>query len=201
MPLVKGHYGLQSPIWSALGGLSNVVQANYPARSNFEWALGSITDGALAASGVAAVVAIPMDPGVVISKVSIIVGATAASTPTHQFAALYSGIAVPALIGQSTDTTTAAIAASAVYSWTLTSSQLITNAQCPNGFIYAAFSITGTTIPTAAALSIPTAVGYQWATNAPINLSATAGSSLAGTAAATVASPAAKAVAPIVILT
>jgi hypothetical protein len=205
--LVSGRYGQYNPLIAMLG-LTNAVNPEVPARSNLEYlGLSTLTDGALAATGVAYFVPVPVDPGTVISNVTIIVGATAASTPTHSFAALYSGIGTPALIGQSTDGTTAAIAASGAFNFALTAQQLITSALAPNGFIYAGVSITGSAIPTAAAISTPTAVGYQWFTSsttpkgtAPLFLSATAGSSLAGTAAATIASPAAKAVAPITIL-
>jgi hypothetical protein len=172
------------------------------AWSNLEYTgLANPTDGALAGTGVGCFVPIPVQVGAVISKVSILVGATAAGTPTNQFAAIYSGIATPALIGQSTDTLTAAIAASGMASWTLTAPQTITAAMAPHGFIYAEVAITATTVPTAAVVSIPTAIGYKWFTNGPLFLSATAGSSLAGTAAATIASPSAKAVAPLVFLT
>lgn len=205
--LASGRYGQYNPLLAILG-VSNVVNPEVPARSNAEYlGYSTLTDGALAATGIAAFVPIPVDVGTVITNVSVIVGGTGASTPTHQFAAIYSGIATPALIGQSTDTTTAAIAASAVTTYALTTAQTITGAQAPNGFIYAGISITGSTIPTAAAIGTPTAVGYQWFTSSttpkgvgPLFLSATAGSSLAGTAAATIASPSAKAVAPILIL-
>ena len=208
--LVSGLYGQQNP-WQGIIGLQNAVQSNVPARTNAEYlGLSTITDGALAATGVAFAVPVPVDPGTVISYVSILVGGTAASVPTHSFAALYSGtnVAAPPLIGQSTDgTSVTTFASGAVTVFTLTNPQRITPAQAPYGFVYAAVSITATTIPTAMAVATPTAVGYQWFTssttpkgNSPLFLSATAGSSLAGTAAATFASPSAKAVAPIVIL-
>jgi hypothetical protein len=199
---VSGRYHKTNPISSLLGGMANVVSGQDCARSNLEWfGLANPSDGALAATGIACCVPVPVEPGDIISKVGILVGATAGGSMTHQFVALYSGIATPALIGQSTDTTSAAIAASGLATWTLTTAQQITTAQCPNGFIYAAIAITASTIPTALSVAIPTAVGYQWTTNGPLFLSATAGSALAGTAAATIASPAAKAVAPIVFLT
>lgn len=202
MPLIHGHYPQTNPEFALLGGLTNIVNSSIPARSNAEWlGISGISDGALAATGIGCFVPIPVEPGTVISKISILVGATAGGTMTHQFAALYSGIAVPALIGQSTDTTNAAIAASGLASWTLTAAQQITPAQAPNGFIYAEIAITASTIPTAASVGVPTAVGYQWFTGGPLFLSATAGSALLGTAAATCASPAAKAVAPLVFLT
>lgn len=206
-----GRYAKTNPYWGLLGQLTNAVDPTQPARSNLEFfGLANPTDGALAATGIACCVPVPVDPGQYISTVSLLIGATAGGTMTHQFVALYSGtnVAAPPLIGQSTDSTSAAIAASGVASWNLTAVQQITAAQAPNGFIYVAVAITATTVPSAMVVSTPAAIGYQWfsATTtpkgaSPLFLSATAGSALAGTAAATIASPAAKAVAPIVILT
>lgn len=171
-----------------------------PARSNLEWGLGNPSDGALAATGVGCFVAVPCTPGQVVTKVSTPIGATPGGTITHQFAAIYSGIATPALLGQSTDTTSAAINASALASWTLSAPHTVTAAECPNGFIYAELAIAASQIPTALSIAIPTAVGYQWWTGGPLFLAATAGSALAATAAATCVSPAAKATAPIIFL-
>jgi hypothetical protein len=200
--LTSGRYPETNPLWSALGQSANATQSDVPARTNAEYfGLGGLADGALAATGVGCFVAVPIDIGTVVSKVSLLVGATAGGTITHQFAAIYSGIATPALIAQSADTTSAAIAASGAASWSLTAPQTITAAQAPNGYIYAGVAITATTVPTAAVVAVPTAVGYQWFPNSPLFFSATAGTALAGTAAATIASPAAKAVAPLVFLT
>ena len=202
MPLIRGHYPQTNPLWALTGSLANLTNSSIPVRSNLEYTgLANPTDGALAATGVACFVPIPVEPGTVITKVGILVGATAGGTITHQFAAIYSGIATPALIAQSTDTTSAAIAASGLATWTLNATPAITQAQAPQGFIYAGICVTASTIPTALTVSIPTAVGYQWFTGGPLFLSATAGSGLLGTAAATIASPAAKAVAPLVFLT
>jgi hypothetical protein len=204
--LASALYGQANPFVAMLG-LKNATNASVPARSNLEYlGMSTLTDGALAGSGILAAVPIPVDPGTVVSNITIVVGATAASTPTHSFAAIYSGIATPALIAQSADGTTAAIAASGVFNFTITPT-VITAAQAPNGYIWAGVSITASTVPTAAAISTPTAVGYQWFTgsttpkgSSPVGLSVTAGSALNGTAAATIASPSAKAVAPIIIL-
>ncbi len=202
MPLTRGHYPQTNPNWMLSGDATNIANPTIPVRSNLEYTgLANPTDGALAGTGVACFVPIPVEPGTVISKISLVIGATAGGTITNQFCAIYSGIATPALIGQSTDTTSAAIAASGLATWTLTAAQQITTAQAPQGFIYAGIAVTATTVPTALTVSIPTAVGYKWFTGGPLFLSATAGSALAGTAAATIASPAAKAVAPIIFLT
>lgn len=204
--LAGGKYPQNNPLMAFVGqGLTNAVTPGMPARSNAEWfGLSTMSDGALAGSGIACVVPVPVDPAMIVSKITIIVGATPASTPTHSFAALYSGIAVPALLGQSADALTGAIAASLPYTFTLATPQLITTNQAPNGFIYVAIAVTGTAVNTAASISTPAGINNgsaQWGANAPLFLSMTAGSALGATAAATVASPAAKAVAPIVFLT
>jgi hypothetical protein len=187
-----------------LGQLSNVAATEVPFRSNAEYfGYSNLVDGALAATGVGCAVPVPVDVGMTVSKVSILTGATAGATITNQFAALYSGTGTaPALIGQSTDTTSAAIAAKTLLGWSLTAPQTITAAQAPNGFIYVLIAITAATIPTAATVATPAGVNYQWnGTVSPLFLSMTAGSALAGTAASTIASPAAKVVAPLVFLT
>lgn len=202
--LVDGRYPQFNPFMALLGQLTNVAQGDIPARSNLEYfGAGNLVDGALAATGIGCAVPIPVDVGTVISKISILTGATAGGTMTNQFAALYVGSGTaPALIGQSTDTTSAAIGAKALLGWSLTTPVAITSTHAPNGFVYALIAITATTVPTAATVATPAGINYQWnGTASPLFLSLTAGSALAGTAAATIASGAAKAVAPIVILT
>lgn len=201
--LVRGRYPVTYPTAKLLGLQPNVAQGNLAVRSNLEWfGLANPTDGALAATGVGCAVPIPVEVGDLISKISILAGATAEATGTHAIAALYSGIATPALLAQSADNTgAAAVAASARFDFTLQSAVAITPAIAPNGFIYASIAIAAGTIPTAAVVSIPTAIGYQWFSNGPLFLSATHGSSIGATAPATIASPSAKAVAPLVFLT
>lgn len=200
--LVRGRYPVTHSIAKLLGFAANATQGNVGVRSNLEWfGLANPTDGALAATGVGCAVPIPVEVGDTFTKISILAGATAEATGTHMFAALYSGIAVPALLAQSADNTgAAAVAASARFDYTLASPVTVTSANAPGGFIYASIAITAGTIPTAAVVSIPTAVGYQWYTSGPLFLSATHGSALGATAAATIATPSAKAVAPIVFL-
>src|SRR6185312_5903467 len=130
-----------------------------------------------------------------------LVGATAAGTPTHSAAGVYSGIATPALLAQSADATSGAIAASGAYTVTLATPQLASPANAPQGFWYVSITQTATTVSTAAVISVPTAVGYQWFSNGPLGFSMTHGSALNGTLPATIATPSAKAVAPVVVLT
>ena len=173
-----------------------------PARSNaYALGLSGDNDGALAATGVCNAVAVPVEVGDTISKISIFAGATAEATGTHAFAALYSGIAVPVLLAQSADNVgAAAIAASARFDFLLATPVVITSAIAPNGFVYASVAVTAGTVPTAASVNTPTAVSYQWYATAPLFFSATHGSAVGGVAPATIASPAAKATTPIVVL-
>jgi hypothetical protein len=204
--LVSSKYALQNPLLALVGGLVNAVNPVVPARSNAEWSVGNMTDGALAGTGVLAFVPVPVDVGSTVSKVSFVVGNTAAATPTHQFAAVYAGTGTaPALLAQSADATTMAIAAqSGIVTYTLATPQVITTTNAPNGFIYAGISITAGTVCTALSVGTPTGINYQWqvaSATSPLFLAGTAGSALAGTAAATIASASAKAVAPVLFLT
>lgn len=201
--LSGGHYPQYWGLQALFGGLTNVANPSVPPRSNAEWlGIGDIADGAVAGSGIICAVPVPVDIGTTVSAISILVGATAASVPTHSWGALYSGIATPALIGQSTDGSTAAIAASAAFKFTLTTPQNITAAQAPGGWVYAAFSITATTVNTAiVSNATPSGVQYAYFTNSPAYLSLTSGSSVGATATATLASPSVKTVAPLVVLT
>lgn len=202
-------YGLQNPV-AAILGFVDVATPNEIAHTNLEYlGFNGMTDGALAATGVFNAVPIAVQPGDVITNISILAGATAEATGTHAFAALYSGIAVPALLGQSADNTgAAAIAASAAFKFPLATvggvagtSYVVKPADAPNGFIYAGVAITAGTVPTVATITDAVAVDLQWNTNAPLFLSMTAGSALAGTPAATLASPAVKATIPVIVLT
>ncbi len=203
MPLGRGSYHATNPYRALIGAAPNVTQSNLLARSNLELlGFGALTDGALASTGVCCSVPVPVEIGDVITKITVPIGATGASVTTHSWGALYSGIASPALLAQSTDITTASVpVASAAYTYTLASAVQVTPTNAPYGFIYATIAITGTTIPTAAVLGTPTAVTYKWFTNAPLGLSVTHDSSVVGTAPATMGSTTAKAVAPIVFLT
>ena len=103
-------------------------------------------DNAIGATGVITAMLVPVRPGDVITKASVCVGATAGATLTHKYFALYSNIAVPALIGtQQTDDTGATMAANTVYTGTFGATFTV-----PAGTysLWVALCITGTTIPT-----------------------------------------------------
>jgi hypothetical protein len=181
------------------------VRSNAFAMGGFN----GLADSALAGSGVACFVPIPVWPGDVITNVNFLVGATPGSTLTHAWCAIYAGstatgpLALPTVIAQSTDSTAATLAASGWAKFALSSAQTITQAQALYGYIYAAISFTGT-VPTAASYSTPTALvtagaASSFNVNAPIFNSFTAGSALGATA-VTVASPSAKATCPLIVL-
>jgi hypothetical protein len=129
--LVRGRYPVTSPAAKLVGLTSNATQGNIAIRSNADWfGVGGWTDGALAATGVGCAVAVPVEVGDPLSKVSLIVGAAAEATGTHAFASLYSGIATPALLAQSVDLTgaTAVGPVNARFDFTLASTVVITQA-------------------------------------------------------------------------
>lgn len=209
--LASARYPETNPLWSILGQPTNVSNPSYPARSNLEYLgiNGLVDTAASLATGVMTAVAIPIDSGTVVSKISVLVGATAASTPTHSFAALYSGtnVAAPPLIGQSTDGTTTAIAASARFDFSLTTATTITPAQAPFGYIWAAICTVGTGQPSLLTVDTGAAAAqYQWFTNtlaagSNTGFGITSGSTITTTAPATLIYASQKLVVPAVFLT
>lgn len=209
--LASARYPESSPLWSILGQPTNVANGSYPARTNLEFTgIQTLADTAASlVTQVMTAVAVPIDPGTVVTKISVLAGATAANTPTNSFAALYSGtnVAAPPLIGQSTDGLTAAIAASARFDFTLTTPTTITPAQAPFGYVWVAIMSKATTVPSL----ITTATGaaaaqYQWFTNTLSVATNTAfcissGSALTATAPATLIYASQKTTAPVVFLT
>jgi hypothetical protein len=189
------------------GGLTQIGNTLRPARSNWQGSV-ALTDGALAASGVAAFVPISAQIGDVFTKLAIVVGGTAASTPTHQWGALYIGGETEAkstLIQQTTDATTTARAEKVVAAYTFSPAVTITEAMVPYKYVYAAISMTGTTIVTAATFAeqLPAGVRYRWnfgSQFSPVFESFTAGTALGATAGANIETAAHKAVCPVIVL-
>lgn len=198
--------------WTALlGGYTNAAQANLPVRSNAEWlGITNASSTALVATGVAAIVPVPVVPGVQVTNVSVITTASA-SSPTHAWAALYQGTgSAPALIAQTTDAGSAAIGTSAFFSFSFSSAQSLTATQVPFGYVYAAISVTASTVCNVMTVAAPASgVNTAWnamaggsgkIANLPLWVSLTAGSSLGATAASTIASGSAATTAPLVFL-
>jgi hypothetical protein len=201
--LVSGRYGQLATAYALVGAQNNATQADIPARSTFEWGvIGQLSDNPAAASGAFLYAAVPCDPGTVISNITIWVGNTAASTPTHQAGALYSGLAAsPALLVKGTDTTTTAVAAGAAFSYAV-SPYMVKPADVPFGYLYAGFTMTGTAVCTVAGSATAQAanVNIQYATNQPF-LAGTSGSALAGVPAATLTLAASTLHVPVIVLT
>src|SRR5438105_11525841 len=89
-------------------------------------------------------VAVPLIAGDVITKMSVVSGATALGTPAHAWMALYSSAATPALLGQSTDVPAQALAANTVLTHTFSSTIPITT----TGVYYPAIMVQATVVPT-----------------------------------------------------
>jgi hypothetical protein len=101
-------------------------------------------DNAIGTTGLLTGVAIPLHAGDTVTSISFIVGATAGATLTNQYASLYSNATVPALLGQSTATAAASMAANAVQTFTMATPIVIPS----DGLYWACICVTGTTIPT-----------------------------------------------------
>jgi hypothetical protein len=125
-------------------------------------------------------VPIKLAAGDVITNLSFFTGATAAGTPTNWWVALYSDAATPALLSQSADQLTAAIAAFTKQTVALGAVQTI-----PKTAIYwAALMVKATTVPT-----LLGSVGVPPIITGERNLAVTSGAALTTTATATLASP------------
>ena len=202
MPLVRGGYPVNHALRKYTGGASNLVQANIPPRSNQEWLGAPSADTAAAlTTAVATSVAVPVEIGDVVSKVTVLTGATAAVAPTNAFGSLFSGLAVPALLAQSTSQGAAAIPASTALTFTLATPVRVTNVNAPNGYLYVSVVVAATTVPSLATVGVPAAVGYKAFANSPLFLAGTHGAALSTTAPATIVTPATVSAAPIVYLT
>ena len=210
--LVSGRFGQLNPWWNIMGQPVNATQSDIPARSDLEYlGINTLTDTAAAlTSGTITVVPVPVDPGTTITKIDVLVGATAASTPTHSFAVLYSGLnsAAPAKLQQSTDGTTAAIAASGTFTFSL-AGYTVQPADVPNGYLWVGVSVTGTAVPSliTAGGTIATAAQYAYYTNTfggsstgVAALAAHFGSAVGATAPATISSVSAQTTAPVVVI-
>lgn len=201
----RGSYPSGYPLGARLGLGMNATQGNIAARTNLEYGiLGSLQDGAALTSGDLTYVAVPVEVGDEFTKVTVQVGATAASTPTHSWAALYSGaLTTAAILGsQSADGLTTAIAASSQLVFTLGAKYIIGVNDAPYGYILVGLSITASTVPSLMSGTVPTAIQKAWFTNVPL-LGATYSSSLGATAPATITLASASALAspPVVFLT
>jgi hypothetical protein len=186
--VLSGRYPLTDDAWKLLGQPVNASQANIPARTNLRaFGLGLTDEVAALVSGKATVVAVPVEVGDVISKVTFLTGNTAGSTLTHQWAAIYSGVLTTAALegAQSTDITAATVSASTAITLSLGTSVLVTNAIAPYGYVYAAISFTGT-VPSLASAVCAAVCQYAWFTDTPLAFGGTYSSALGATAPSTI---------------
>ena len=147
-------------------------------------------DQAVAATGVMLTAAIPVLQGAVLSKVTFAVGATAATTPTHWWVALYGpGATVQPLLVQSADQTTTAMAANTFYTTSFTTAYTAPTTDV----YYIGLCFTGTQIPTllgkAQGLNATQIIAFLAGFTTAAPMAQTSGSALGATAPATVATP------------
>ncbi len=222
--LVGAGYPISYPLLALLGGTGLAAQPNVAARTNMSWGLGNLTDAIVGGSIVGGSVmsmAVPVMAGDVITKISLLTGATASTTSgsvTNLWAALYTGTgsapgttgAQPSFIASGISGSVAGsvgIPSSARFDFTLTSPQTITSVQAPFGFIYASFSLTtsGTASPSNTSFICVTnqASGGSllYYPGAPVGLFLTSNATSGSTAPATLGTATRTANPPVVILT
>lgn len=154
------------------------------------------TDLAALTTQVMSAVALPLQPGDVVTSLTFKSGATAAGTPTNWWFALYSSASTPALLAQSADQLTTAWAANTAITLALATPQMATTA----GVYYAAIMVKATTVPTLLGASVALAGAAASIVSSKV-LSNTSGASLTTTAPATIATPTTVATVPLVIAT
>lgn len=147
------------------------------------WGLSSV---AIAATGIVTSARIHLEQGNVVTNVGFTVGGTAGGTMTAWWVALYSDAATPALLAQSADQTSGALAANTNYEIALTTAQTIPR----TGIYRVALAVTATTIPTLLGTPMPKARSGELA------LAHSSGSAVGATAPATIATPTELAVVP-----
>lgn len=200
--LVRGQYPLRNSA-TKLTGAMNATQGNLAARSNLEWPIGSLQDAAAAlVTANMTLVAVPVEFGDVYTFVDVLVGATAAGTPTHSWAALYTGTATTAtLVGvQAVDGGSAAIAASTRKAFALGAPYEANPTDSPNGYIYVGIGVTATTVPSLVSGTAPTATQQAYYTGQPKFAATIAAAGATAPATVTLASTSAIAVPPVVVL-
>lgn len=130
-------------------------------------------------------VAIPLQQYDKVTSITFRTGGTAANTPTNWWVALYSNAATPALLAQSADQTTTAIAADDTVTVALQSVVQISEA----GVYYVGIMVKATATPTLVGYAVDHAeISGAMVTGMKV-LAQTSGSTLTDTAPATIATP------------
>ncbi len=194
--LVGAGYPISLPLTALLGGSSNIATPNVPIKTNWSYTIGPLTDVAIgsvqAGNGSVFSMPVPVSPGDVITRISLLTGGTA-STPsgsvTNLWAALYTGTgsapgttgAQPTLIASGPPGSVGNGGAGSVgiglgtrFDFTLSSPVTITSVQAPYGFIYASYSLTTPAGSPAASsllsLTCASIAMYQWYSTSPFSL-------------------------------
>ena len=176
MPLVNAGYPDPNPNWTSNGKVLIPETLDRRHTTNDETAV--LTTQVMLSA------AISLPTGTVVNKIGFITGATAGATMTNWWVALYSSAATPALIAQSADQTSGAIAASTAIEVSLATAQTIT----ASGTYYVALMVKATTVPSLVFKTLPVAAISTGRTGQSI-LVQTSGSALTATAPATIATP------------
>lgn len=165
-------------------------RANLPRFGHYD----SVSDSGSVALTTQVMTAVPIKlaAGDVITNVNFFTGTTAAGTPTNWWGALYSNAATPALLSQSADQLTAAMAAFTKMTVALAAAQTITKTD----IYWVAIMVKATTVPTLLGQIVipPIVTGER-------NMAVTSGAALTTTAPATLASPTVQRFVPYVVLT
>jgi hypothetical protein len=169
--------------------VNTFYRANMPRFGLYD----SVSDSGSVALTTQVMTAVPvkLEAGDTITNISFFVGTTAAGTPTNWWVALYSNAATPALLSQSADQLTAAMAANTKQTIALAAAQTITKTDV----YWAAIMVKATTVPTMlGSIAVPPIVTGER------NLAVTSGAALTTTATATLASPTVQRFVPYVVL-
>jgi hypothetical protein len=189
-----------------LGNLRQSAQPQLPCRSNSSWLGATLLGVALQASEVGTVVAVPVQAGDIVSRVTLPVGQTKGKGVENAFAALYEGHGTePALVGQSKSVALKeTVAAEKPLAFTLEEPVTVTAAMAPHGYIYVLVAMEAETMPNAIGVNCKTEAHKSLAAlsaNAPLVLAGKAGTGLKTTAKGKLESLAAVEPVPLVILT
>lgn len=144
------------------------------------------------ATGVMTSVPVYLVAGDLVTNIAVRTGATAGATITNQWFALYDDSATPALLAQSADGTSGALAANTVITKALATPQEITR----TGLYWVGITVTASTPP-----SLIGTIAMTPVVTGERNLSQSSGSTLTTTAPATIATPTAKPFVPRVVVT
>lgn len=207
--LVGAGYPTGNALNALLGGNGNLTLPNQPIYSNLYFGAGGLVDAAAAGTASVNAVAIPVVPGAVITKLTLLVGATSATgSPTFAQGMIFSGTgsapgttgAQPTLVGStgSAGNVVTASPSSSAYSLTFSSPVTVSSINAPFGFVYAAWQILWTGgSPSFVGMTAAAATQYAYFSTSPVSLYSTSAST---TGFATLGSSTTRANPPVVLL-